>query len=202
MFHASLLTPYVETKEHGENYSRPPLDLIGGKEQYKVKTIRSHRHHGRKKQLQYLIKWRGYPESDNTWEPMTNLQALHLIKEYHKHHPLNSINRGEVQGRGDQLPTWLLPTKPTLPTYSTTRPLGISSLLLPGTSTITPSPHQLHHPLTENAVDITSVKPNPSNTSTLAPPSVTTSTVFTTTKCPKYSTPLNAPLPLGQPQHP
>jgi hypothetical protein len=42
IFHASTLTPYVETKEHGENYSRPPLDLIGGKEQYKVKTIRSH----------------------------------------------------------------------------------------------------------------------------------------------------------------
>jgi hypothetical protein len=37
IFHASTLTPYVETKKHGENYSRPPLDLIGGKEQYKVR---------------------------------------------------------------------------------------------------------------------------------------------------------------------
>jgi hypothetical protein len=42
VFHASLLTPYVETKEHGENYSRPPLDLIEGEEQYEVKAIRSH----------------------------------------------------------------------------------------------------------------------------------------------------------------
>jgi hypothetical protein len=42
MFHASLLTPYVETKEHGENYSRPPLDLVGGEDQYEVETIRSH----------------------------------------------------------------------------------------------------------------------------------------------------------------
>jgi hypothetical protein len=42
VFHASLLTPYVETKEHSENYSRPPPDLIGGKEQYEVETIRSH----------------------------------------------------------------------------------------------------------------------------------------------------------------
>jgi hypothetical protein len=47
VFHMSLLTPYIETKEHGENYSRPPPDLIGGKEQYKVKTIRSHQRHGR-----------------------------------------------------------------------------------------------------------------------------------------------------------
>jgi len=89
IFHASVLTPYVETKEHGENYSRPPPDLIEGKEQYEVKTIRSHRRHGRGKQLQYLIKWKGYPESDNTWEPMTNLQAPHLVKEYHKRHCYN-----------------------------------------------------------------------------------------------------------------
>ena len=56
VFHASLLTPYVETKEHGENFSRPPPDLINDEEQYKVEAIRSHRHHGRKRQLQYLIK--------------------------------------------------------------------------------------------------------------------------------------------------
>jgi hypothetical protein len=56
VFHASVLTPYVETKEHGKNYSRPPPDLIEGEEQYEVETIRSHRRHGRGKQLQYLIK--------------------------------------------------------------------------------------------------------------------------------------------------
>ena len=32
MFHASLLSPYVETDAHGPNYSRPPPDLIGGEE--------------------------------------------------------------------------------------------------------------------------------------------------------------------------
>ena len=42
MFHVSLLTPYVKTKEHGQNYLRPPLDLIEGEKQYKVETIRSH----------------------------------------------------------------------------------------------------------------------------------------------------------------
>jgi hypothetical protein len=42
IFHASLLTPYVETVEHGENYSRPPPDMIEGKEQYEVEAIRSH----------------------------------------------------------------------------------------------------------------------------------------------------------------
>ncbi|SRR5216683_629959 len=42
IFHASLLTPYVKTIEHGTNYSRPPLDLVGNEEQYKVEAIRSH----------------------------------------------------------------------------------------------------------------------------------------------------------------
>jgi len=42
VFHASLLTPYIKTKEHGENYSRPLPDLIDNREQYEVETIRSH----------------------------------------------------------------------------------------------------------------------------------------------------------------
>jgi hypothetical protein len=32
VFHTSLLTPYIETMEHGENYSRPPPDMIEGEE--------------------------------------------------------------------------------------------------------------------------------------------------------------------------
>jgi hypothetical protein len=39
IFHASLLTPYVKTMEHSENYSRPPPDVIEGKEQYEVEAI-------------------------------------------------------------------------------------------------------------------------------------------------------------------
>ena len=46
MFHASLLSPYMETNAHGPNYSRPPPDLIGGEEFYEVEQIRDHQHHG------------------------------------------------------------------------------------------------------------------------------------------------------------
>jgi hypothetical protein len=42
VFHASLLMPYVETMEHGKNYSRPSPDMIEGKEQYKVEAIQTH----------------------------------------------------------------------------------------------------------------------------------------------------------------
>ena len=54
VFHASLLMPYVETEEHGENYLRPPPDMIKGEEQYEVEVIHTHQYHRCK--LQYLIK--------------------------------------------------------------------------------------------------------------------------------------------------
>src|SRR5579863_5115658 len=91
VFHASLLTPYIETDSHGPNYSRPPPDLISGEAEYEVEQIRSHRRHGRQKQLQYLLKWKGYPESDNTWEPADQVHAPDLIKAYHRRHRLEHI---------------------------------------------------------------------------------------------------------------
>src|SRR5579863_2027619 len=91
VFHASLLTPYIETNSHGPNYSRPPPDLIAGEAEYEVEQIRSHRRHGRRKQLQYLLKWKGYPESDNTWEPADQVHAPDLVKAYHRRHQLEHI---------------------------------------------------------------------------------------------------------------
>src|SRR5579863_7841026 len=91
VFHASLLTPYVKMDSHGPNYSRPPPDLISGEAEYEVEQIRSHRCHGRRKQLQYLLKWKGYLESNNTWEPADQVHASDLVKAYHRRHRLEHI---------------------------------------------------------------------------------------------------------------
>src|SRR5712692_223856 len=88
VFHASLLSPYRETDAHGPNYSRPSPDLIEGEEEYEVEKVINHRHTGRARTLQYLIKWKGYPEADNTWEPADQVHAPQLIKAYHRQHPL------------------------------------------------------------------------------------------------------------------
>ena len=85
MFHTDLLTPYRETTMHGVNYQRPAPDLIEGEEEYEVERIMDSRRHGRKKTLQYLIKWKGYPDSDNEWVSHKDMHAPDAIREYEAH---------------------------------------------------------------------------------------------------------------------
>ena len=89
VFHASLLTPYRETIEHGTNYTRLPPDLIKDAEEYEVETIINHHHFGRKRQLQYLIKWKEYPNADNTWESADHVHAPTLVQTYHRRNPIS-----------------------------------------------------------------------------------------------------------------
>jgi hypothetical protein len=111
VFHASLLMPYIETNEHSANYTRPPPNMIEGEEQYEVEVIQAHQRRNHK--LQYLIKWKGYPESDNTWEPVKNVQAPLLTQKYHKEHLLED-KRAAKQARTISFltptfqPTWLI----------------------------------------------------------------------------------------------
>jgi len=114
VFHASLLSPYSETPSHGPNFSRPPPDLIDGEAEYEVELIKSHRRHGRSRTLQYLIKWKGYPESDNTWEDANQIHAPDLIKLYHKGNPLQRIKGRRLSLQTPHLPTWQSSTSPSL----------------------------------------------------------------------------------------
>ena len=80
MFHANLLTPYKETELHGLNFTQPPLELISGEPEYEVEKVIDKRKQGCK--LQYLIKWKGYPTSDNSWETTADVHAPQLIVEF------------------------------------------------------------------------------------------------------------------------
>ena len=80
MFHVSLLEPAprnakVQTK----------IDIVTSNE-YEVEEILDSRLvEGLR---QYLIKWKGYDDSENTWEPKTNLKnCWALLKRYHRQNP-------------------------------------------------------------------------------------------------------------------
>ena len=87
VFHASLLTTYRETSEHGPNFLQLPPDLIDGKEEYEVEVVLRHR--GRPSCHTLLIRWKGYSATEDTWEPERNLgNTQPLIAEYKIAHPL------------------------------------------------------------------------------------------------------------------
>ena len=87
VFHASLLSPYRETEAHGPNFPQPPPDLIEGEEQFEVEAIIAHRPQGRGHR--YLVKWMGYPTSENTWQSSDDLKgAQEILKEYKLQHHL------------------------------------------------------------------------------------------------------------------
>jgi Chromo (CHRromatin Organisation MOdifier) domain len=83
VFHASLLTLYKETEEHGENFTQPPPELIEGQEEYEVEQIIDSRRWGRAQKLQYLLRWKGYSRAHDSWQDAAEVHAPRLVKEYY-----------------------------------------------------------------------------------------------------------------------
>ncbi len=89
VFHANLLTPYKETAIHGTNYTRPPPDLIEGEAKYEVEQILDAHRRGQGCKTHYYVKWKGFPISDSTWEPLEHLKHTQdLITNFYHLHPM------------------------------------------------------------------------------------------------------------------
>jgi hypothetical protein len=82
-----LLTPYVKMEFHGPNYTRPPPDLINGEEEYEVESILKSRRYGRGCKVQYLVKWKGYTDSDNEWVNWDDMHADEALAEFKQRQP-------------------------------------------------------------------------------------------------------------------
>jgi transposase InsO family protein len=123
VFHIDLLTPYHETTIHGANYQRPPPDLVEGEEEYEVETVLASRRFGRGKKLQYLVKWKGYPDSDNQWINKEDVFADNAIREFKNSNPNQEthIRRVNVDSPYPHFPPPLLmQNNTTTPATSTT----------------------------------------------------------------------------------
>ena len=87
VFHIDLLTLYRETIMHGANYQRPPPDLVNNAEEYKVEKVLDSWLFGRRRRLQYLVKWKGYPDSDNMWVDKDDVFADDKVREFKESNP-------------------------------------------------------------------------------------------------------------------
>ena len=82
VFHTNLITPYEEMAIHGLNYSQPLPDLVNREEEFEVEQILNMKQMGQGRKTHYLVKWKSYPTSDNSWELEKNLNADELIAEF------------------------------------------------------------------------------------------------------------------------
>jgi hypothetical protein len=87
VFHIDLLTPYKETIMHSPNFTQPTPELIDGEEEYSVEKILDSRRFGRRQRLQYLVKWEGYPDSDNMWVDKDDVFAEDKVREFKASNP-------------------------------------------------------------------------------------------------------------------
>jgi len=92
VFHASKLSTYSEPTIIGQKPSAPPSTRIDGHEEWEVEKILQHRIRNRKRE--FLVRWKGFTQGDDTWEPEANLQnAGDSVKEYLQSLPDTNLDK-------------------------------------------------------------------------------------------------------------
>jgi len=75
VFHCLVVKPYHSNNDQrfsGGAHTKPAFILIDDEKEWEVETILDHRtRHGRG---QFLVKWKGYPSSKNSWELVEGLE--------------------------------------------------------------------------------------------------------------------------------
>lgn len=74
---------------HGLAYAEPPPELVKGEDEWEVEAILRHRKYWGGK-LHFLVKWKEYPTSENSWEKEENLgHSKRLIHAYKRQNDLD-----------------------------------------------------------------------------------------------------------------
>lgn len=86
VFHASKLILYHKDTIRNQNPSKPDPIQVEGQDKFIVEKIINSRLFRRR--VQYLVKWEGYSESENTWEPVQHLMhCWELVEKFHLENP-------------------------------------------------------------------------------------------------------------------
>ena len=84
VFHISLLKRFREDEEQVHSKEAPPVpEIVGEDVEYEVETILDK--WIVRRQVQYLVKWEGYPYYEASWEPLSHLSnCAKLINRFEK----------------------------------------------------------------------------------------------------------------------
>jgi hypothetical protein len=86
VFHVDRLSPYKGNEVNGQVPLPPEPVTVEGEEEYEVDHIRDSKLFGRT--LKYLVRWTGYGEGEDTWEPAKNLEhAQDKVLEFYSKNP-------------------------------------------------------------------------------------------------------------------
>jgi hypothetical protein len=98
VFHVSELEPYRQSNLEGRHQPPPPVMEIEGEDNYVVESIGKSRLNKRRKRVEYLVFWEGYPPEEATWEPVENLRetAEGALQEFHTRYPKQPRDPGVV----------------------------------------------------------------------------------------------------------
>ena len=80
------LTPAPPDPIPGRRPAPPPAPVLveGVKEYIVAEILNSRLRYGR---VEYLVKWKGFDDGANSWEPHYNVHSRTLVKRFHDRHP-------------------------------------------------------------------------------------------------------------------
>ena len=82
-FHVSRFEPYKQGHPNQPQQEAPPI-IVEGERQYVPERILDGTFDDETQRYIYLVHWEGYPDSEDTWEPIDELEHLTIFKKFRK----------------------------------------------------------------------------------------------------------------------